>query len=125
MAQSKNFGVWFEIPAQNLARAKRFYEEVFATKLADETMGPARMAVFPHAGEAVSGCVIAGEGYAPSRDGAVVYLNAGPDLAQPLARVERAGGKVLVGKTLINAAIGYYAHVQDTEGNRVGFHSLQ
>jgi predicted enzyme related to lactoylglutathione lyase len=72
----------------------------------------------------VSGCVIAGQGYKAAKDGSVVYISAGRDLAEPLARVEGAGGKVLVPKTLINPEIGYFAHFLDSEGNRVGMHSL-
>jgi predicted enzyme related to lactoylglutathione lyase len=68
--------------------------------------------------------VIAGQGYKAGKDGSVVYISAGADLAEPLARVEGAGGKVLVPKTLINAEIGYFAHFLDSEGNRVGMHSL-
>ena len=116
--------VWFEIPAGDFARAKRFYEHVFSVALKDEQMGAMRMAVFPYAGEAVSGCVIAGQGYKAGGDGSVVYISAGRDLAEPLARVEGAGGKVLVPKTLINAEIGYFAHFLDSEGNRVGMHSI-
>ncbi len=116
--------VWFEIPAGDFVRAKRFYEKVFDVALKEEQMGPMRLGVFPYAGEAVSGCVIAGQGYKAGQDGSVVYINAGDDLAEPLRRVEGAGGKVLVPKTLINAEIGYFAHFLDSEGNRVGMHSL-
>ena len=117
--------VWFEIPAGDFVRAKRFYEQVFGVALKEEQMGPMRLGVFPYAGEAVSGCVIAGQGYKAGKDGSVVYISAGRDLAEPLARVEQAGGKVLVPKTLINAEIGYFAHFLDSEGNRVGMHSIQ
>ncbi len=117
--------VWFEIPAGDFARAKRFYEQVFGVALKEEQMGPMRLGVFPYAGEAVSGCVIAGQSYKAGKDGSVVYISAGRDLAEPLARVEQAGGKVLVPKTLINAEIGYFAHFLDSEGNRVGMHSIQ
>ena len=115
--------IWFEIPAGDFARAKRFYEQVFGVTLKEEEMGAMRLGVFPHAGEAVSGCVIAGQQYKPGRDGSVVYISAGQDLAEPLARVEAAGGKILVPKTLINDEIGYFAHFLDSEGNRVGMHS--
>jgi len=116
--------VWFEIPAGDFVRAKRFYEQVFSVALKEEQMGAMRLGVFPYAGEAVSGCVIAGRGYKAGKDGSVVYISAGDDLAEPLARVERAGGKVLVPKTLISAEIGYFAHFLDSEGNRVGMHSI-
>ncbi len=45
----------------------------------------------------------------PSADGTMVFLNANPDLAEILARVEKAGGKAIVPKTHINPEIGYFA----------------
>lgn len=119
-----NMAVWFEIPAQDFARAKRFYEAVFGLELSNERMGEHVMAVFPHAGHAVSGCVMSGPGYTPGAAGAVVYINAGEDLAVALGRVEAAGGKVAVPKTFLSEQIGYFAHFIDSEGNRVGMHSL-
>ena len=50
--------VWFEIPAGDFVRAKRFYEQVFGVALKEEQMGPMRLGVFPYADEAVSGCVL-------------------------------------------------------------------
>jgi uncharacterized protein len=120
----KNTAVWFEIPSTDFSRAVSFYEQVFKVKLNPEEMGGHRMGIFPHAGEAISGCVIHGEGYAPSAMGSVVYLNGTSDLAEPLARVEKSGGKVVVPKTKISDEIGYFAHFLDTEGNRVGLYSM-
>jgi predicted enzyme related to lactoylglutathione lyase len=51
-----------------------------------------------------------------------VYFNAGADLAPVLARVEPAGGRVVMGKTGDEKS-GYVAFFIDTEGNRVGLHS--
>ncbi len=93
-------------------------------KLNPEETGSFRMGVFPHAGEAISGCVIQGEGYTPSALGSVVYLNGTRDLSEPLARVEKSGGKVVVPKTKISDDVGYFAQFLDTEGNRVGLYSL-
>ncbi len=120
----KNTAVWFEIPSTDFNRAVSFYEQVFKVKLNFEEMGSFRMGVFPHAGEAVSGCVIHGDGYTPGAMGSVVYLNGADDLAQPLARVEKSGGKVMVPKTKISDENGYFAQFLDTEGNRVGLYSM-
>jgi predicted enzyme related to lactoylglutathione lyase len=35
-----------------------------------------------------------------------------------------AGGKVLLTKTEIGGGRGFFAYFEDTEGNRVGLHSL-
>jgi predicted enzyme related to lactoylglutathione lyase len=42
----------------------------------------------------------------------------------PLARAESAGGKVILPKTAIGENRGFIALFIDTEGNKVGFHSL-
>jgi predicted enzyme related to lactoylglutathione lyase len=52
-------------------------------------------------------------------------LNGGDDLAPMLSRVEQAGGSVVTPKTDIGNDFGFFAHFIDTEGNKVGLHSLQ
>ncbi|HYD30269.1 MAG TPA: VOC family protein [Azospirillaceae bacterium] len=126
MSQHSDGIVWFEIPASDFERATRFYETVFQVTLRREQYGDdnARMGVFPYQLPGVNGAVVEGAMYQPGATGSVVYFNAGADLAVPLARVEGAGGKVLVPKTLISPEIGYFAHIIDTEGNRVAMHSM-
>jgi predicted enzyme related to lactoylglutathione lyase len=53
----------------------------------------------------------------------MVYLNADPDLATVLARIEPAGGKVVVPRTQISEQHGFMAVFLDSEGNRVALHS--
>lgn len=55
--------------------------------------------------------------------GTTIYLEGGNDLSVPLSRVESAGGKVILPKTSIGNN-GFIALFIDTEGNKVGFHSL-
>ena len=116
---------WFEIPAADLARATRFYETVLGRKLKPETMGPQSLAVFDYAQPGVGGCVIRGEGFTPGASGTIVYLAAGPRLDDALGRVERAGGHVVLQKTALPGDMGCFAHILDSEGNRVGLHALQ
>lgn len=80
------------------------------------------MAMFP-AEDGVSGAVIKAEGYTPSAEGSIIYLNAGADLSDALGRVEAAGGLVVAPKTGIGEN-GYVAFFLDTEGNKVGLHSM-
>ena len=47
MSLQPNPVVWFEIPVSDLARAKTFYESAFGVELAENEMGPAKMAWFP------------------------------------------------------------------------------
>jgi predicted enzyme related to lactoylglutathione lyase len=120
-----NVAVWFEIPAANFERAVGFYEKVFDTRLIKDKFGPADLAIFPHEQPAMSGCVIKGEGYVPGRDGSVVYLRSQVDLDVPLGKVAAAGGKVATPKTALPEGMGYFAHFVDSEGNRVGLHSVE
>jgi hypothetical protein len=123
-AKPPNAAVWFEIPAANLDRAVGFYEKVFDTRLKRTKFGPADMAVFPAEEKGVSGAVVAGEGYKPTPDGSVIYLDAGQDLAVPLSRVKAGGGNVTIPKTELPEGMGFFAQFIDSEGNRVGLHSM-
>lgn len=114
---------WFEIPAKNFDRAKNFYGSVFNSDLHTEKIMGIDMAFFPGGQGEVGGAVCAGEGYKPSTEGALVYLNGGNDLSDPLSRVEEAGGKVVTPKTKISDEIGFFAVINDTEGNKVALHS--
>ena len=119
----KNIVTWFEIPATDFERCVKFYSEILQVEISASPMGSARMGFFPSGEQAVSGAIVSGEGYRPSPDGCQVYLNGAPDLNEILNRVENAGGKVVIPKTLISEEIGYYARFTDTEGNRISLHS--
>jgi len=116
---------WFEIPARNLDRAQTFYETLLATTLRREAAGPAKMlAVFSYGDTGIGGCLMAGEGTAePSQSGTMIYLNAAPMLDAVLARVEAAGGRITTPKVQLPDGQGCFAHILDTEGNRVGLHA--
>jgi len=115
---------WFEIPVTNMERAVKFYSDVMGYEaMYQMNMGGYDMAFFPMEGEGVGGALVKGDVCFPSDKGAMIYLNANPDLAVPLSKIEAAGGKVVMPKTLINDEIGYMASFVDCEGNRVAFHS--
>jgi uncharacterized protein len=118
----KNWINWFEIPATNFERAVTFYSGVFQIEMHTMDMGGTQMAMFP--AEGGGGALVQGEGYTPSMDGSLVYLNGGEDLSAPLGRIEGAGGKVIVPKTHIGEGMGYFAMFIDTEGNKVALHSM-
>ncbi len=114
---------WFDIPATDFERAVRFYETVHGTKLIQENMLGAQMALFPAKPGEVTGAIMARAGVSPGTNGTTIYLKAGSDLAVAAARVEAAGGKVVFPKTFIKEGFGYFAIMIDTEGNSVGLHS--
>jgi predicted enzyme related to lactoylglutathione lyase len=114
---------WFDIPVTDMNRAKAFYSTLLGGELSDAAMGEeGAMAVLPYQ-DGVGGALMQGDGYAPSQQGSVVYLNGGHDLSVPLGKVEAAGGKVLMDKMSIGEN-GFIAFFLDTEGNRVGLHSM-
>jgi predicted enzyme related to lactoylglutathione lyase len=126
MEQNSNALNWFEIPVADINRAKTFYNTIFDHEMVDmgEMMG-LKMAGFPtDSGSGhVSGGLVEGPGYKPSSEGAVVYLNANPDMQTVLDRIEGAGGQVLMPKTQISPEIGSMAFFIDSEGNKVALHS--
>jgi predicted enzyme related to lactoylglutathione lyase len=125
MEMFKNAVNWFEIPVKDFDKAKTFYESIFDYEMPEMPMGPNRMGIllYDQPGGGVGGAIVAGEWYEPTTRGALVYLNGGNDLNSVLDRVSKAGGAVLVPKTLVAPEIGYFAIFQDCEGNRVGLHS--
>jgi predicted enzyme related to lactoylglutathione lyase len=116
---------WFEIPALDFARARSFYEKLFALELQEHTAGPNIMAVFPYDRERTSGgCVMKGPALVPTNDGVIIYLNAGESLDNALSRVQPSGGEIVFPKTQV-PGIGFFAHIKDTEGNRVGLFAVK
>lgn len=121
----KNAINWFEIPVTNFERAKKFYETILGASMEKMDSPGYLMAFFPAQEQGVSGAIIQGEGYIPSDKGTLVYLNGGEDLNSVLSRVEKAGGKVILPKKLINEQYGYFAIFHDTEGNKIALHSMK
>jgi predicted enzyme related to lactoylglutathione lyase len=119
----KNAINWFEIPVTDIARAKKFYETIFGFQTMNMSMGDMKMETFPADQQGVSGALIQWEHGKPSAEGTMVYLNADGILDEVLSRVEKAGGKVAMPKTLITEEYGHMGVIIDTEGNRVGLHS--
>jgi len=126
MEKTANALNWFEIPAKDITRAKKFYESVFNVKMEDmpEMMGM-KMTGFPTemGNGKVSGALVQSQMHNPSTDGAVVYLNANPAIQTVIERVEKSGGKVVMPKTHISPEIGYMAFFVDSEGNKIGLHA--
>lgn len=116
---------WFEIPVTDMQRAKNFYDKVFDINIALDNMMGMEMGFLPFedGNGKVSGALVKSDMHKPSMDGPVVYLNANPDIQKVVDRIENAGGKVVMPKTLINEQVGYMAFFVDTEGNKMGLHA--
>jgi uncharacterized protein len=115
---------WFEIPVYDLQRATAFYNQIFGIEMEVIELADYAMALFPEK-NGMGGALMMGQGCVPSETGALLYLNASPDLQGPLGRVEEAGGRVVLEKTHINDHNGFFALFIDTEGNKLALNSKQ
>ena len=119
---------WFEIGTTDLDRATKFYETIFGVSLFPMDLENIKMRMFPvdDPQDGIGGALVDSGGFhkPSSTDGVLVYLNGNPDVQQVLDKVEAAGGKILVPKTEISPEYGFMAVILDTEGNRIGLHSI-
>jgi predicted enzyme related to lactoylglutathione lyase len=118
---------WFEIPATDLARAQKFYETIFGIAMIPMDMPNIKMRMFPvdDMQTGIGGAIVDSGGFhIPSVDGPLIYLNGNPDVQHILNKVEAAGGKIMVPKTEISPEYGFMGVFLDTEGNRIGLHSV-
>jgi uncharacterized protein len=115
---------WIEIPVVDMKRSRKFYGDLLGVGLNEMQMGGNDYALFELKDKFNTGCLVKGNGYVPSMHGVVVYLNGGEDLSAALGRVEKAGGKVLLKKTFLSKEAGHIAYLSDTEGNKIGLHSM-
>ncbi len=119
---------WFEIGTSDLNRATKFYETIFGVTLTPLDLDNIKMRMFPLQDmmTQVGGAIVDSGGFhKPSAtDGPLVYLNGNPDVQNVLDKVEAAGGKIMVPKTMISPEYGFMAVILDSEGNRIGLHSV-
>lgn len=118
----RDYVSWFEIPAVNFQQAVDFYNHIYGIEMEKNFDGNYAMAFFP-ANEGIGGAVVAGPGSTPSDSGPLIYLNGGNDLNLVLKKVEKAGGRIIMPKTLISEEAGYFAIFIDSEGNKLALHS--
>jgi len=123
----KNAISWFEIPTTQLDQAQAFYETVLQRPMRREAMGPSQGAVFAYdmAAGGVGGALMMGPtAPALATGGTLVYLDASPSLDTALARTLAAGGQIALPRQALPPGMGFFAHITDLDGNRVGFHAL-
>ncbi len=117
--------VHFEIPADDLARAQKFYRDVFSWEI--------NKAPMPGVEYYMVTTVATGEDMKPKEAGAingglmkrnfpkeapVIVINVS-SLDDYLKKIEKAGGKIVLPKQTVGD-FGLYARITDTEGNIIG-----
>lgn len=113
---------WFEIPALDLERAFTFYSMVLNENVRKGTFGNGELIVFNvpfSTGEAVGGSIVVREGFNPSTDGPILFINAFGKLTDATDKVDIAGGKVLV-PFMDLGEFGFASIIIDSEGNKIG-----
>ena len=126
MTTPHNAMTWFEIPANDLERQQAFYEALLGRAMQREQMGPSLGAVFAYSGgpNGVGGALMCGPSApAHARGGTLVYLDASPSLDAALERTVKQGGQVALPRQALPPGMGFFAHIIDPEGNRVGLHA--
>lgn len=115
--------VHFEIPADNLPRAKKFYHGVFGWELTDvpgmdytlvTTVATSKDQKPKEPGAINGGMLKRSKDY----QSPVIVINV-PSVDAYLKKIEKAGGKVVAPKHQVGD-MGFYARVKDTEGNVIG-----
>ena len=118
---------WFEIYVQDMARARRFYETVFATTLQqlNAPAGELEMWAFPMAMDSggCAGSLVKMEGFPSGGNSTLVYFGC-EDCAVEAARVAGAGGKLFREKMSIGEH-GFIVLAIDPDGNMLGMHSMK
>jgi predicted enzyme related to lactoylglutathione lyase len=124
-----NAFTWVELYVNDMNRARKFYETVLQVEMVDmvapDGIGDFEMVSFPwiEGVPNISGALVKSPEVTPGQGGTIVYFGC-EDCANEIGRVQAAGGTVCQPKFSIGD-YGYCGICLDTEGNMIGFHSMQ
>ncbi len=121
----KSYVSIFEIPALEIERAISFYENILSIEIELMDFESMKIGVLPFENQIVNGVIVQSAGIKPSANGVTLYLNAGNDLQPVLDKVLENGGQIIQPKTPHADESGFFAIFLDSEGNRMGLHSIQ
>lgn len=107
--------IHFEIPADDLPRAKAFYAEVFGWQI-DQPPGFDDYQAFRTGQDGVGGAIGLRDKTGPHRPRMYITVES---LDAALAKVKAHGGSTVVDRTEV-PGMGWYAAVNDSEGNEIG-----
>jgi uncharacterized protein len=110
--------VHFEIPADDVQRATKFYEQALGWKISDPWNMNYWLVETKDGDTGING------GLMPRRNPGQPFMNyiQVDSIDDAMAKVEAAGGTVALPKTEIGQGMGWIAAFKDTEGNLLGFH---
>lgn len=118
----KNKVTYFEVPADDMARAKKFYGEVFGWEIKDmdgsyASIVSAETDKYMHSAEV--GTITGGIQKRGDRSVAPTVVVQVDDIDQAIEKIRAGGGAIVIPKEEMGD-MGLYAQFNDTEGNRIG-----
>jgi len=120
----KNQISWVSIPTTDFERAVNFYSKVTGKEFKTQGEGDKRMATSLTDDDFKEGVV----GFGITADSEIKSGSTGPrlyivseNINDYLSRVEEAGGKIITPKSEMGE-MGFWALIEDSEGNHVGLH---
>lgn len=115
--------VHFEITADDLQRAKKFYAKAFGWKLTDV---PEMDYIVAHTTETskqgmpkTRGTINGGIAKKDQSASSPVVVMRVKSITKSVPKIQKLGGQIVMPKTKVGE-MGYYARVKDTEGNVIG-----
>ena len=107
--------IHLDIPSDDLARARSFYEDIFGWSFQAVGDFPDFEMAQPGPGSLSAALGIRGK---TAPDDPRIYMNV-DSIDDTLAKVTASGGSVVLGKTEVSG-MGWYAAINDSEGNEIG-----
>ena len=117
-----NAVTWFEIPTRDFTRATNFYEQLLEKKLIPYGDGIS-YALFPSTENEVVGALVQRPGHDSCNNGSLIYLNVDGQLDATLERAQKLNAKIVTPRMQVPGGKSFFAHFEDSEGNRIGLHS--
>ncbi|MDQ3048595.1 MAG: VOC family protein [Bacteroidota bacterium] len=128
---------WFEIPVGDLDRAINFYTSILRIKVKRIKLLDQEQGFFDNGKGSINGVLVERENYKASPGCKLFFYVI--DISEILHNISEGNGKLIVNKTLlkqkttsgsvviannlIDQNVGYYAEIEDSEGNRIGLYS--
>lgn len=117
--------VHFEVPADDMERAKKFYQDVFGWKIMSVPMDAGKYEMV-HTGPVDANMMPTQTGFinggmtmrSELKEGPVMIIDV-ENIDEHLVKIEAAGGVVVAPKMAVGN-MGLYARVKDSEGNIIG-----
>lgn len=116
---------YFDIPADNVDRARHFYKSLLGWKIepAKTSTDQAKIAAMEYhdvmTGEPEEGTMNMGGLYRRQMNETIKNYVTVEEIDRVLQKVEKLGGKIVMPKEMI-PGVGLVAMIQDTEGNGIG-----